>query len=288
MYIILDGYALCYKSWFSYPSKGFVDIPDDEDELESVALSFMIRLCNDLVSVIREIDKTNPKFSKLLICWDGRNGIKLRRQIYSEYKKSREKQRDNRTWINPHNFISLARDELSQITPRFDLADDRAEADDVIALICGYLKEEKKVILTRDKDMYQLIDNNCLMFDFHTKKWIGEKEVIKDLGILPSQVIKYKAMVGDPSDNYPGMQGIGPVRAKNIFKSGENYNPNQEFIKYKLLATIPFPGFDAYEFNERFKKATLKKDMEKELDWDDLCDNWEFSDKLRHSLGVIV
>ena len=288
MYIILDGYSICYKSWFSYPSKGFADIPDEEEELEAVASSFMITLCNQLVSVIREIDKSPNRFAKLLICWDGMESVKLRRKVYPPYKKAREKQRDPRTWITPHNFISLAREEFSQISPRFDLAHDMAEADDVIALICDYLKDEKKVLLTRDKDMYQLIDDNCIMFEFHSKSWVDEKAVIKDLGITPSQVVEYKALVGDMSDNYPGIRGIGPKRAKIIFESGEDYSMNEDFIKYKQIATIPFPEFRTEEFSERFKKATVKKEMEKILDWHDLCDRWEFSDKLRHSLGVIV
>ena len=104
----------------------------------------------------------------------------------------------------------------------------------------------------------------------------------------PPQVVEYKALVGDMSDNYPGIRGIGPKRAKIIFESEEDYSMNEDFIKYKQIATIPFPGFRSEEFNERFNKALAKKEMEKALDWHDLCDRWEFSDKLRYSLGVIV
>lgn len=102
--------------------------------------------------------------------------------------------------------------------PIFSLAG--FEADDVIGTISHQVKNiDEVVIVTGDRDILQLVDEsrNIKIYmpikGLTDAKLYGEAETIERLGVKPSQIIDYKALVGDPSDNYPGVAGIGPKTA---------------------------------------------------------------------------
>lgn len=101
------------------------------------------------------------------------------------------------------------------------------EADDVIATLAKQaLKARSRkeslevVVVTGDKDMMQLVGRKVKIYSpvkgFSQAKLFGEKEVEELLGVEPDQVVDYKALVGDASDNYPGVAGIGPKTAVDL------------------------------------------------------------------------
>lgn len=104
------------------------------------------------------------------------------------------------------------------------------EADDIIASLAKQAlrkfqdnKEDFQiVIVSGDKDLMQLIDSYVFLYlprgGFSKAQLCGEKEVEEILGIKPFQVVDYKALVGDASDNYPGVPGIGPKTAIKLLK----------------------------------------------------------------------
>jgi len=81
---------------------------------------------------------------------------------------------------------------------------------------------DEVVIVTGDRDILQLVDERVKVYmpiaGLATAKLMGEAEVIEKMGIPPSQIDDYKAFVGDSSDNYPGVPGIGPKTAINLLK----------------------------------------------------------------------
>lgn len=91
------------------------------------------------------------------------------------------------------------------------------EADDLIAALTKHAKEDglRVVILALDKDLTQLVDEHCVMWD-GKKSVVGPDEVRAKFGVRPSQMRDYLAIVGDASDNIPGVHGLGPVAAKEI------------------------------------------------------------------------
>lgn len=102
---------------------------------------------------------------------------------------------------------------------------ERFEADDVIGTIAYQLKGvDEVVIVTGDRDILQLVDDdkNIKVYmpirGLTDAKLYGEKETVERMGIKPSQIIDYKALVGDPSDNYPGVSGIGPKTAIGLIE----------------------------------------------------------------------
>lgn len=125
-------------------------------------------------------------------------------------------------------------DDLSSQIPKvFDVLDafgikrilvDGYEADDVIATIAKKFSSEfEVVIVSNDKDLWQIVEDNVKIMSPSTKKgsqaeWIGLEEVLSKMGFPPSLVADYKSLRGDPSDNIPGVYGIGDVTAKKLIK----------------------------------------------------------------------
>lgn len=104
------------------------------------------------------------------------------------------------------------------------------EADDLIATIVSRgLKRQKNLkitIITGDKDLMQLVDQNTNLFmplrGLSETKIIKPQDVVDKLGVLPNQVVNLKALMGDMSDNYPGVTGIGPKVAVDLLTKYQN------------------------------------------------------------------
>lgn len=116
------------------------------------------------------------------------------------------------------------------------------EADDVIGTLSAQAEKKKieTIIVTGDKDIMQLTTSKTKLFvperGSSRMKMYAPKDVEAYLGIKPSQIIDYKGLVGDPSDNYPGVLGIGPKTAvkllreyktfEEVYKNLDKINPN--------------------------------------------------------------
>lgn len=117
---------------------------------------------------------------------------------------------------------------------------DGLEADDVIGTISGKAKETGHLvyILTGDRDMLQLVNGKTKVLapfkGISEMTLYDEKKVEEKYGVLPSQFVELKALMGDSSDNYPGVPGIGPKTATTLvqeYKSVENIYKNIDKIK---------------------------------------------------------
>jgi len=110
------------------------------------------------------------------------------------------------------------------------------EADDVIASLVDCAKEQgiKVKVVSHDKDLYQLIDDDkVVLYDPMKKIEINEEKCLEKFGVPPSQIVDYLALVGDTSDNIPGVKGIGPKGATKLLKefgSIENIYENLDKI----------------------------------------------------------
>jgi DNA polymerase-1 len=94
------------------------------------------------------------------------------------------------------------------------------EADDLIATYSSKLSRNgfKVKIIAIDKDLMQLVNDNVYIFDPVKSKIIDADGVVEKYGVLPSQMVFFQALVGDTSDNIPGVKGIGPVTASKLIK----------------------------------------------------------------------
>jgi len=147
------------------------------------------------------------------------------------------------------------------------------EADDVIGTIAEKSKEAV-VIVTGDRDQLQLVNDKrdiklyMPIAGLANAKLFGETETVERMGVPPSQIDDYKALVGDPSDNYGGVTGIGPKTAIKLleeFGSFENI--------YKNLGKIPEKVREKLEKGKvggelSHKLATIVRDVPLEIDFD--------------------
>lgn len=102
---------------------------------------------------------------------------------------------------------------------------DGYEADDVIGSIARQVVKERGleiVIVTGDKDFMQLVDKKVKLYmpvrGLSEAQLVGRREVEEKMGLAPGKIIDYKGLVGDPSDNYPGVPGIGPKTATELLQ----------------------------------------------------------------------
>lgn len=155
------------------------------------------------------------------------------------------------------------------------------EADDIIGTLVKKIKGKEKIILSGDYDNLQLIDKETkvwvLMKGVKEILFFGEKEVKEKYQIPPNLLADYKALVGDPSDNIPGIKGIGPKIAVQLLeKFGEIENFFEKVEREKLSKEIEKIKDEILKAKDKIllykKLAKIKKDLEiefelKKFDW---------------------
>jgi len=167
-----------------------------------------------LKSLKRIIGETGAK--SVYMAWEG-GGSSRRRQLFPEYKLKRKPQKLNRFYeddipttddnIQKQTFLLL---QALKYFPVCQLYAENAEADDLIAYLCErHLKNENKIIVSSDKDFYQLLNDNTKIYNLYTKRTIDKSEVIKQFRISANNFAVAKALCGDEGDNVPGLERMG-------------------------------------------------------------------------------
>jgi DNA polymerase-1 len=171
----------------------------------------------------------------ILIARDTKEGS-FRKEIYTEYKANRSEPPDD---LKPQFAIV---DELIQVLGIPEFKAPNFEADDIIGSAATQWKNDFDEILiaSGDKDLMQFVDGPVKMLDTMKEK-IYEREDVKDkMGVYPEQIMDYLSLIGDSSDNIPGVDGIGPKGAQGLiedFGTLENILANAGNIKNKRAQT---------------------------------------------------
>lgn len=171
-----------------------------------------------LFGFIRSLQKLFKDFNvdHFACIFDGPRGVEKRKALYTDYKAHREKTPDDLIVQ-----IERAR-EFCDLMGLPKLVIEGVEADDTMGACALWGKEAgyKVYLATTDKDMAQLVvDEKILLLNtFKENLILGEKGVEETWGVTPSQMIDYLAIVGDASDNVPGVPGIGPKTASSLLK----------------------------------------------------------------------
>jgi len=147
------------------------------------------------------------------------------------------------------------------------------EADDVIGTIAEKSKEDV-VVVTGDRDMLQLIDNKVKLYmpviGLTNAKLYDSVAAKERMGVPPTQIPDYKALVGDPSDNYPGVAGIGPVTAEKLlgkYGSIDKIYAHIEDIEPKIRQKLEANKDNAKLF---LRLATIVKDVPIDVDYGEM------------------
>jgi len=167
-----------------------------------------------LYTIIEFAERFRP--NQIFVIWEG-GGSSRRRSIYSEYKQKRRPEKLNRfydddipdTVENRNHQISTIVDILKR-SPINQIYVPDCEADDVIGYLCKYrFKDNRKLIASSDKDFYQLLDKNTIIYSPTWKKLVTSKDVIEKFGISPENFCLAKSICGDSSDNINGVKNVG-------------------------------------------------------------------------------
>ena len=183
-------------------------------------------------------------------------GKSFRETIYIDYKGTRDRMPDNlRTQIDGV-FV------LFEAAGIEILSREGYEADDIIgslATTCN-TQEQQIVIISSDKDLCQFVQDGCVhVYDAMKRKFMKRIDVIEKFGVPPEQVRDYLAIVGDSSDNIPGISGFGPKKATDLL------------LKYKsleaLYMSIGIEEKDGEFFidSEKYEKSEMSEKMKNAL-----------------------
>lgn len=172
---------------------------------------------NALFGFIRSIYKLIGDFSAdyIVAVFDGPDNKRMRTAIYPEYKSHRAGMPED---LVPQLEKSLYWCEIAGIP---FLSVPGVEADDTMGSVAQWAaKQGAEVFLcSSDKDLCQLVDNHISMIQLHKDNLIVDAKKVKEIyGIAPAQMIDYLAIVGDASDNIPGLSGFGPKTAAALLE----------------------------------------------------------------------
>ncbi len=211
-----------------------------------------------VISMIRKLIAEYPD-SHIAVVFDAK-GKSFRNEIYKDYKANRPPMPDElRSQIEPiHNIIRLMGLPI--------LVVDHVEADDVIGTLATQATAKKMDVLvsTGDKDMAQLVTPHVTLINTMTDTLMDGPGVEEKFGVRADQIIDYLALVGDTSDNIPGVPKCGPKTAVKWLQAFESLNgvmSNAESVKGKVGEYLR----DSLEFLPMsYELATIKKDLELE------------------------
>jgi len=228
--LLIDANALIHRCFHALPPFTTKDGKPSGAIYGLASILIKITQTNaDLTQTNAEIG-VNGRASDYAAAFFDRPEPTFRKQMYEEYKIHRPKAPDEliSQIIEAHRLFENFGIKTFEI-PSF-------EADDLIGTAAEKFKNEpdlKIIILTGDLDALQLVEDEKIMVETF-KKGISEtmiykeKETWEKLGIYPNQLIDYKGLVGDPSDNIKGVAGIGPKTAAQII---QKYGTIENFLK---------------------------------------------------------
>ncbi len=206
---LIDGYALVYRAFFAMIARPLRTSKGANTSAAWGVANFLLRL--------RE--RYRPDF----LAWVHDAGDSFRTEQYPEYKSTREKLDDelqadfDQAIEHVQALLTAFRVPLVEV-PGY-------EADDVIGTLARQAAAEnlQTVIVSGDKDFYQLIGPRVALLNPGRRgpaavdeQWVDETNAAERLGVPPHQVVDYLALVGDSSDNVPGVKGIGDKGAREL------------------------------------------------------------------------
>ena len=262
--VIFDGNAIMHRAFHALP-------PLTTKSGEPI--NAVYGLVSILINIVENLKPTH-----IIFCFDEK-GKTFRNKLLPSYQSQRPE-----TASDLVSQFQKARDFLKSVNiPVYSKSG--FEADDVIGTLCLQIASYKPrttevVVVTGDRDILQLVDDekNIKLFmpisGLANGKVFRERETIERLGVIPKQIPDYKALVGDPSDNYFGIPGIGPKTATDLLSKYktltgiyEHIDDISERLKEKLIN-----GKKSADLS--YKLATIVKDVPMKFDFED-SKNWD-------------
>jgi len=260
---LVDGSSFLYRAFYAYPDL------KRSDGFPTNALFILIRM---LLKIIRE---ESPKYMAFFL--DGK-GPTFRHELMEQYKANRP--------ATPEDLvrqIEPVKRAVGLLGVSLDVSEG-AEADDYICSLADRFKSKRPVIIVAsDKDLNQCLDENVYLWDpaMKQEKLVTLEDFSEKYGFSPGQWADFQALTGDPSDNIPGVPGVGPKTAMKILEQcptledvREHFHELPKPIRKKLEGRLD----DLFLYR---KLTRLKRDYLKDKNLDDLaCESPHFGELL--------
>lgn len=237
--VLIDGHGILHRAYHALPP-----LTTSKGELVNAVFGFT----SMLLRVIHDLKPTH-----LAVCFDTPKPT-FRNKMYKDYQATRPKMEENLSSqiglvhkvveemrIPIYEMDGYEADDILgtlayRVTSLNVIPSDRRESRNLSRMRDSLRQDERSlhfgrddkrekntfevIIVTGDRDILQLVSDKVKVYmpvkGLSESKLYGEKEVEEKFGIKPSQIVDYKALVGDQSDNYPGVPGVGPKTAANL------------------------------------------------------------------------
>jgi DNA polymerase-1 len=214
---LIDGHALAYRMYFALTAVGGSQRWQTSKGEPTAGIYGFAR------ELLRIIENENPEY--LAVAFDV--GKTFRDEMFPAYKGTREKMPDD---LRPQ--IKRIREMVDAFNiPRLEM--EGFEADDVLGSVAHIAAEQGLgvKIITGDRDLLQLVNKRTVVYlAGDDQNYIKDEDVVKKLGVPPKQVVDYKALVGDKSDNIPGVAGVGEKTAITLLEKYKTLDGIYEHI----------------------------------------------------------
>lgn len=209
---LVDGYALIYRAFFAMIARPLTTKRGENTSAVWGITNFLLRL----------YENYQPRY----IGWVHDRGVSFRQEQYPEYKATREKLDEEM-----QQDFDRSIERIREILDAFHIpviAIEGYEADDVVATLAERAAQagHQAVIVSGDKDFYQLIRPGIALLNpgrggqaAVEEQWVDETNASERLGVPPERVVDYLALVGDTSDNIPGVKGVGDKTAVQLLQT---------------------------------------------------------------------
>ncbi|WP_136798117.1 DNA polymerase I [Desulfosediminicola ganghwensis] len=194
---LIDGSAYIYRAYH-----GVKPLSNSKGMMTHAVFGFI----NILRRIMRERD---PKY--IAVAWDSRGPV-FRHEIYKEYKANRPQMPEDLAQQLPYIREFVASSNI------LCLEEQGIEADDLIASSARKLAEKghNVVIVSGDKDLLQLVGDSIVMWDPMKDKVMDSEAVVEKYKVTPDKLLEIFALIGDSSDNVPGVPGVGQKTAEKL------------------------------------------------------------------------
>jgi len=258
--IAVDGNGILHRSYYGMYNN---DLTNSEGVDTGTTYSFL----RTILSAIKVFSATH-----ILIGFDTPGRNTFRDQFYPQYKATRKAKKDD---LTPH--FKLVKEALR--TMGFPIySNSLYEADDIVGTFVTQANNDDmgySIIVGGDKDYAQLVNENINIYLFNTSKKgftvIGPREVEEKFGVKPEDFVSYLSLVGDKSDNIPGVAGIGKKGAPlliNTYGNIKEIYDNLDQVKGSKGEKLLIHKQDAVL---SYKLATIYKEAPLLGTWDDYC-----------------
>jgi len=248
---LIDGHSLLYRAYYAIRHL-------------SNSQGFPTNAIFGFLSMMRKLqDKEKPAY--LGIVFDSK-GPTVRHEAFKEYKANRKPMPEDLAVQIP----TLKKVLKALLIPTVEY--EKYEADDVLGSIAKKATEKKihSVIVSTDKDLYQLVSEATSLYNPVKEIHLDEKAVEELFGVSPSQVVDVLALWGDPSDNIPGVPGVGEKTSKALlqqFHDLDNLLENTDQIQKPPLREKIRENLDQIKLSRQL--ATIEKNLDVAFDLDE-------------------